>query len=108
MTKDAYLDMCFELGTEPDESEMPVDYEELYIDVQQAMSIYSKLRDEWDSMNGLYLGKNYSGLLDILILLDVPVEDRRTLYELIGLIDKYRSKAIDEMRESNKAKKDSK
>ena len=94
MTKEAYFEMCEALGSEPLAEEIPVDYEDFCLDVQEALGIYSKLRDEWDTMNGVYLGKNYVGLVDILELLDVPVEDRRTQFELIGIIDKHRSKAI--------------
>ena len=94
MTKEAYFDMCEALGSEPIEEEIPVDYEDFCLDVQEALGIYQKLRDEWDTMNGVYLGKNYVGLVDILELLDVPVEDRRTQFELIGIIDRHRSKAI--------------
>lgn len=94
MTKEAYFEMCEALGSEPLEEEIPVDYEDFCLDVQEALGIYQKLRDEWDTMNGVYLGKNYVGLVDILALLDVPVEDRRTQFELIGIIDRHRSKAI--------------
>ena len=101
MTKEAYFEMCEMMGSEPIESEIPVDFNDFPITVQQAFGIYSKLRDEWDTMNGRYTGKNYSGILDIFTILDVPVEDRKTMFELIGLIDKYRS----EMIEANKPKK---
>ena len=94
MTKTAYLEMCEMLGSEPIEEEMPVEYDDLFIDIQQAMGIYSKLRDEWDTMNGVYMGKNYSGILDIFTILEVPVQDHKTMFDLIGLIDAYRSKAI--------------
>lgn len=94
MTRDAYFEMCEALGTEPIEEEIPIEFEDFLLDVQEALSIYQKLRDEWDYMGGNYIGKNYAGLLDILELLDVPVEDRRTQYELIGIIDKHRSQAI--------------
>jgi hypothetical protein len=94
MTKDAYYEMCEMMNSEPVHEEIPVDYEDLFVDVQEALNIYSKLKDEWDGMNGTYMGKNYSGLLDIFTVLDVPVEDRKTMFELIGLIDKYRSDAI--------------
>lgn len=94
MTKDAYFEMCESLGSEPLEEEIPVEFEDFCLDVQEALGIYSKLRDEWDYMGGNYIGKNYVGLIDILELLDVPVEDRRTQFELIGIIDKHRSKAI--------------
>ena len=102
MTKDAYFEMCEALGTEPVDDEIPIDFEDLYIDVQEAMGIYHKLRDEWDTMSGSYLGKNYVGLVDILELLEVPVEDRRTQYELIGIIDAHRSKAIADARPKSK------
>lgn len=94
MTKDAYFEMCEALGSEPIDSEIPVDYEDLYVDVQEALGIYYKLRDEWDTMNGNYMGKNYAGILDIFTILEVPEEDRKTMFELIGIIDMHRSKAL--------------
>lgn len=102
MTKEAYFEMCDMLGNEPIESEIPIDYEDLFRDVQEALNIYSKLRDEWDTMNGNYLGKSYSGILDILDILDVPVEDRKSMFELIGLIDRHRSKAIADAKPKSK------
>lgn len=103
MTKDAYFDMCEMLGSEPIESEIPVDFNDLPIAAQQAFSIYSKLRDEWDFMSGNYLGKSYAGILDILTLLEVPVEDRRTMFELITIIDGHRSKAIADSKPKTKS-----
>ncbi len=94
MTKDTYLDMCEALGSDPIEDEIPVDYEDFHYDVQEALSVYHKLRDEWDTMNGNYMGKSYAGLLDIFTILEVPLEDHKTLYNLIGIIDTHRSKAI--------------
>ncbi|MFI3221381.1 MAG: hypothetical protein QX189_20030 [Methylococcales bacterium] len=94
MTKDAYFEMCETLGSEPVDSEIPVDYEDLYIDVQEALGIYQKLKDEWDTMNGNYMGKSYNGILDIFTILEIPTEDHKTLLELISIIDKHRSKAI--------------
>lgn len=94
MTKEAYFEMCEALGNEPVDSEIPVEFGDFFIDVQEAFGIYQKLRDDWDTMNGNYMGKNYAGILDILTLLDVPVEDQRTMFELIGIIDSHRSKSI--------------
>ncbi len=94
MTKEAYFEMCEALGSEPLEEEIPVEYDDLYVDVQEALLIYNKLKDEWDTMNGNYMGKNFAGILDILTILEVPVEDRKTVFDLIGLIDRYRAKAI--------------
>ena len=94
MTKEAYFEMCEALGSEPIESEIPIDFSDLHVDVQEAMGVYSGLRDEWDSMSGTYLGKSFAGFGDILDILDVPLEDRKTLYNLIRIIDSHRSKAI--------------
>lgn len=94
MTKDIYFEMCEALGSEPVESEIPVEYSDLPTDIQYALSIYSKFRDEWDTMNGVYLGKNYTGISDIFDILDVPKEDRRTMFDLLDLIDQHRAKVI--------------
>jgi hypothetical protein len=94
MTKTAYFEMCEALNSAPVDSEVPVDFEDLYVDVQEAMGIYVKLRDEWDTMNGNYLGKNYAGILDIFSILEVPAEDTKTMFDLIGIIDRHRSKSI--------------
>lgn len=94
MTKDIYFEMCEALGTEPILEEIPVDYEDFCIDVQEALGVYHKLKDEWDTMNGNYMGKSYAGILDIFTILEVPVEDHKTLYNLIGIIDTHRSKSI--------------
>lgn len=94
MTKDAYFEMCEALGSEPIQDEIPIDQSDFCLDVQEALGIYNKLRDEWDTMNGTYLGKNYAGMLDIFTILEVPVEDHKTMYSLIGMIDNHRAKAI--------------
>ena len=102
MTKDAYFEMCETLGSEPVDSEIPVDYEDLYIDVQEALGIYQKLKDEWDTMNGNYMGKSYNGILDIFTILEIPAEDHKTLLELISIIDKHRAKAISDSKPKTK------
>lgn len=91
MSKADYLELCDTLGNEPIEDEMPVDFEELLLEVQEAMQVYRNLQDSWDMMSGTYLGKNLSNIMDIFTLMDIDLEDRRTLFELIGIIDGYRS-----------------
>ena len=98
MTKDTYFEMCEALGNEPIDEEIPVDYDDFYLEVQEALGIYQKLRDEWDTMNGVYMGKNYSGILDIFHILEVPVEDHKVMFNLISIIDTHRSKAISDMK----------
>lgn len=90
--------MCEALGSEPIEEEIPVEYEDLLTEVQQALDIYSKLKDDWDTMNGNYMGKHYAGILDIFSILGVPREDYKTMFDLIGIIDGHRSTAISNSR----------
>lgn len=99
MTKEVYLEMCKTMGNTPIEEEIPIDFEDLIADVQDALNIYSKLRDEWDTMNGIYLGKNFSSLLDILTVYEVAEEDRRVIIDLINIIDIYRSKVLNKKKD---------
>jgi hypothetical protein len=103
MTRDSYLEMCEMMGSEPDPNEMPVEFSDMFTDVQEALLTYNKLRDEWDTMNGNYLGKSYSGILDIFTLIEVPVEDHKTIFDLIGIIDKHRSKALADAKPKSKS-----
>ena len=101
VTKERYFEICEAMGSEPLDEEIPIEYDDLFLDVQEALGIYSKLRDEWDTMNGVYMGKSYAGVTEIFEMMEVPREDWRTMYELIGIIDKHRSKVI----KDNKPKK---
>lgn len=94
MTKESYFEMCEMLGTEPKDDEIPIEYEDLYDEVQEAISVYNMLQDQWDTMNGLYLGKILSGIVDILDI--AQVEDRQTCYKIIQLLDSNRSKIIND------------
>ena len=94
MTKDRYFEMCADLGSEPIDEEIPIEFEDLVVEAQQAMQIYNNLQDSWDYMNGNYIGKNLIGFKDILEIFDVPREDYRVMYELVMYIDSIRAKAI--------------
>lgn len=98
MTKDHYFEMCQALGTEPIESEIPMEQDDFPEEVQQAITVYYKLRDEWDTMNGLYLGKSYTGLGEILDIFEVDKSDRKYFLEWITILDNARSKAIEASR----------
>lgn len=99
MTKDQYLDMCEQMGTEPDESEMPVEIEDFYPEVQLLLSIYGILRDEWEYVGGNYLGKNLNGILDLFDVYEVEVEDKRLYLQIIHILDNVR---IEEIRQKQK------
>ena len=94
MTKDQYFEMCEMLGNEPVESEVPVEFEDFTIEVQQAFNTYRMLRDEWDTMNGNYLGKTLIGIKDVLEATEIEPSEQKFIVMLIRMIDGVRSDEI--------------
>ena len=94
MTKDTYFEMCEQLGNEPLESEIPVDFDDFPLEVQQAFNAYKMLRDEWDTMSGSYLGKSLLGVKDILEATEIDVSEHKLIIMLIRIIDNVRSEEI--------------
>lgn len=82
--------MCETLGEPIVEEDIPVEYGDLHPVIQEILGIYNILRDEYDHFNGRYLGKNFSGILDLLDLLEINKVDRKYYTELIMLIDSIR------------------
>ena len=93
MTKEKYFEMCEMLNSEPKDEEVPVEYLDLPLDVQEAYSIYLMMQDMWDYMSGAYIGKNYSGISDILNIMGI--EDKRTIMDILLLVDNYRREAVE-------------
>lgn len=104
MTKDSYFELCEALGNEPLEEEIPVEYDDFPVEVQEAIGIYYKLRDEWDGMNGVYMGKSFAGFADILNIMEYPEEDRKYLLDWIAIMDATRSKMYKDMKPKDKPK----
>ena len=102
MTKDQYFEMCEMMGTDPIDSEIPIEFGELHDEVQEAMTVYNMLQDNWDSMNGIYLGKIVTGISDIFKIM--AVEDEKTIYFIISIIDRQRSEILN-AKHKNKATK---
>ena len=96
MTKQQYFDMCDQLGTEPLDNEIPVELDDLPLEVQQAMLVYRMLKDDWEGFNGIYLGKSYIGLTEVLHYTEVEPEDHKIILTLIKIIDGIRSNIINE------------
>lgn len=104
MTKEAYYEMCEMLQSEPVESEIPVDFEDFPIEVQQAFYVYRMLRDEWDTMNGNYLGKSLIGIKDLLEATEIELQDQKFITMLVRLIDTVRSDEINKQKPQEPAK----
>jgi len=79
MTREAYFELCEVMGNQPVEEEIPVEFDDFPIEVQQAFGVYRMLRDEWDTMNGLYLGKTLIGIKDILEATEVNQTNKSSL-----------------------------
>ena len=94
MTKQQYFEMCEMMQTEPVEEDIPVELEDLPLEVQQALDIYHKLYDKWDSMAGRYEGKDLSILEYVFKLWEIPDGEKKTYFTLIKLIDSIRSAEI--------------
>lgn len=102
MTKEQYFEMCEQLGTEPVDAEIPVEFDDFAMEVQTALSIYRMLRDEWEFVNGSYLGKNLNGIFELFDVYDIDVKDKKFFLEMIHIIDSVR---LDEIRKSKPTQK---
>jgi hypothetical protein len=90
MTKDQYFDMCELLGSDPIQSEIPVEFLDFPDEVQLALSIYKQMRDEWEYMGGTYTGKNLNGIFELFEVYGIDQVDKRYYLELIHMIDSIR------------------
>ena len=94
MTKDTYFEMCEMLGNPVVEEDIPVELDDFPIEMQQAFSVYRMLRDEWDTMNGNYLGKSLIGIRDVLEATEIELGDQKFITALVRIIDDVRSAEI--------------
>ena len=81
MTADQYILMCEQMGWEPKEEDLPQDGSNLSLECQQALTVLNALPDMWDGMNGVWLGKDYSGLGTVMGIYEI--ESRREVFELL-------------------------
>lgn len=102
MTREAYFELCEVMGNAPVEDEIPVEFDDFALEVQQAFGVYRMLRDEWDTMNGLYLGKSLIGIKDILEATEVEPDEHKFIIVLVRMIDQVRSNEINSKKLSQK------
>lgn len=84
--------MCELLGTQPLDEEIPVEYSDLYEQVQETIIVYNMLQDNWDTMNGIYLGKHLTSIDDILNI--AKIDDKYTCFKIIQILDNLRAKIL--------------
>ena len=73
------------MGVEPKDEDIPKDPSDFSLEAQQALVIMNALPDNWDGMNGVWLGKDYSGLGDILEIYDIS--QKRDVFELLKVCE---------------------
>ncbi len=97
MTKDAYFEMCEALQQEPIEEEIPVEVADFPDLVQQCFVIYGILADNWDSMGGGYMGKDYSIVFNLLQVYSIAEPEEILLcLDFLQHMDGVRQKLISE------------
>lgn len=106
MTRDRYFELCELMGNEPIDNEIPIEFEDFPVEVQQAVLVYRMLKDEWEGFNGLYLGKSFIGLTEVLEYMEIDSSDRKLIVQLIKLIDSVRSDQLIKQREQQKPASD--
>jgi len=80
------------LGTEPVDDEIPVEYPDLYEEIQEAVIVYNMLQDNWDTMNGVYMGKHLTSIDDIFNI--AKIDDKYTCFRIIQILDNLRAKVL--------------
>jgi hypothetical protein len=85
MTADQYIAMCEQMGWEIDMKQLPKDPSELTYEAQAALLVLRSLPDNWDGMNGTWLGKDYAGLSAIMDIYEI--DNRREVFELLQLAE---------------------
>lgn len=108
MTKDQYFEMCEMMGYEPNDKDIPVELDDFPSEVQTAFQVYQVLQDHWEGMSGTYMGKNLTGVKDILDIFEVDPLDRKLILELIGMIDRERMIQYDAKRKQEESLKETK
>jgi hypothetical protein len=96
MTKDKYFEMCEMMGSEPVDSEIPIEIEDFPELVIQCFLIYRMLPDIWDTMNGNYLGKDYNLIFNLFKLYGLDESEHLPAINFLQEMDTCRSKVIAE------------
>jgi len=95
------------MGVEPKEEDIPKDPSTFSLEAQQALVLLNVLPDNWEGMNGLWLGKDYRGLMDIMDIYDIS--EKREVFDLLKICEeelgKYYSQKRKEQEQLAKAKR---
>jgi len=95
--------MCEQMDWEPDPEEMPLEPKDLSYEGQVALTLFQVLPDKIEGMNGVWLGKDFAGLGDIMEL--YGIEGNREAFDLLLHIIAEASKFYEQQRKAQQARK---
>jgi len=96
MTREAYLDMCAQLNSEPIEEEIPVELADMPEEVLDAYHVYNVLPEKFDSFNGNYYGRSIELAPALIKFMDLSPE--REIFKLVLIINYLEKEAINSNR----------
>ena len=79
------------------EEEIPLDINDLSYNSQQALFLFNVLPDKIEGMNGIWLGKEYAGLADIMDIYEI--DNRKDVLDLLQICIREASKIYSKQRE---------
>jgi len=85
MSIDQYFEMCEQMGWEPKEEEIPKNPSHLSYNVQGALTLFNALPDIWEGMSGTWMGKDYSGLMDIMNI--YGFDNKKEIFSLLKIAE---------------------
>ena len=85
------------MGLPIDENEIPLDINDISYNSQQAVFIFNILPDKIEGMNGVWLGKEYAGLSDIMNIYDI--DNQREVLDLLQICIREATKVYAKQRE---------
>ena len=103
---DQYLEICEQLGQEPDPQKMPLTESDFPAEVQVAFFMFSLLSDVWEGMSGSYMGKDWSHCQQLFDIYEV--EDKKTTIYFMKVYERilmnHRSEEADKKRKAEERK----
>ena len=85
------------MGLPIDESEIPLDITDISYNSQQAVFLFNILPDKIEGMNGVWLGKEYAGLSDIMNIYEI--DDQKEVLDLLQVCIREASTVYAKQRE---------
>ena len=79
--------MCEMLKSEPDESEIPIEREDLFEETQIVFDLYDILSSKWEGFSGQYMGKDLMLLPILFKEFKIPKYIRKYAWMIIPVID---------------------